>query len=90
MKKIVMTVSLIVSLGFANCGDDKSVEFLLTLKDRNVQDRISKEVVKSPVEKISFACYDETRELYFKHEGKIYDIGGTYDQYIKFISKGAK
>lgn len=90
MKKIVMTVSLIVTLGFANCDDDKSVEFLFSLKDRNVQDRISKEVVKSPVEKISFACYDETRELYFKHENKFYNLGGTYDEYIKFISRGAK
>ena len=90
MKKIVITVSLITSLCFANCGSDKEVEFILPLKDRNVQDRITKAIVPTPVEKIDVACVDSYDDLYFVHDGKAYNIGGTHEQYIKFISRGAK
>lgn len=90
MKKIVITVSLISSLSFANCGSDKAVDFILPLKDRNVQDRITKEIIPTPVDNIAVACVDKYDELYFNHEGKSYNIGGTYTDYINFISGGSR
>lgn len=91
MKKIVIAVSLISSLGFANvCGEDKTVDFILPLKDRNVQERVTKEIVPTPVEKIDVACVDSYDDLYFVHDGKSYNIGGTYTDYINFISGGLK
>ncbi len=85
MKKIVITVSLITSLCFANCGSDKEVEFILPLKDRNVQDRISKAIVPTPVEKIDIVCMDLYGDLYFNHESKSYNIDLTYDKYMKLL-----
>lgn len=85
MKKIVITVSLIASLGFANCGSDKEVEFILPLKDRNVQDRITKAIVPTPVEKIDIVCMDSYGDLYFNHESKSYNIDLTYDKYMKLL-----
>ncbi len=85
MKKIVITVSLISSLGFANCGSDKEVEFILPLKDRNVQDRITKQIVPSPVEKIDIVCMDSYGDLYFNHGSKSYNIDLTYDKYMKLL-----
>lgn len=90
MKKILVGSLVVASLSFANCGSDKEVEFVLPLKDRNVQDRITKAIVPTPVEKIDVACVDSYDDLYFVHDGKTYNIGGTYEQYIKFISRGAK
>ena len=90
MKKIVMAVSLISSLCFANvCGEDKSVDFILPLKDRNVQDRITKAIVPSPVEKIDIVCMDSYGDLYFNHWSKSYNIDLTYDKYMKLLD-GAK
>lgn len=85
MKKIVITVSLITSLCFANCGSDKEVEFILPLKDRNVQDRITKAIVPTPVEKIDIVCMDSYGDLYFNHEFKSYNIDLTYDKYMKLL-----
>lgn len=90
MKKILVGSLVAASLCFGNCGSDKEVEFILPLKDRNVQDRITKAIVPTPVEKIDVACVDSYDDLYFVHDGKTYNIGGTYEQYIKFISRGAK
>lgn len=90
MKKILVGSLVAASLCFGNCGSDKEVEFVLPLKDRNVQDRITKAIVPTPVEKIDVACVDSYDDLYFVHDGKTYNIGGTYEQYIKFISRGAK
>ena len=90
MKKIVMTLSLVASLSFANCGSDKEVDFILPLKDRNVQDRITKEIVPTPGDNIAVACVDSYDDLYFVHDGKSYNIGGTYTDYVNFISGGLK
>ena len=85
MKKIVITVSLITSLCLANCGSDKEVEFILPLKDRNVQDRITKQIVPSPIEKIDIVCMDSYGDLYFNHGLKTYNIDLTYDKYMKLL-----
>ena len=85
MKKILVGSLVAASLCFANCGSDKEVEFILPLKDRNVEDRITKAIVPTPVEKIDIVCMDSYGDLYFNHESKSYNIDLTYDKYMKLL-----